>query len=150
MGKAADPVELLRTARSVLLIDWPSRDVPDALARAGLAVTADEGPSNLVGYEIDGEAVTARPLDRPPVRIDVVYAHRPLAELPGIAAQALALAARAVWLQSGRNAVGAHDPRGCWLANHEAAMAREIVEAAGLLFVHQPYIGDVARGLAAD
>ena len=33
------PREVLLQSRSVLVIDWPSRDVPESLARAGLSVT---------------------------------------------------------------------------------------------------------------
>lgn len=30
--------EILRATQSVLVVDWPSRDVPDTLARAGYDV----------------------------------------------------------------------------------------------------------------
>jgi hypothetical protein len=59
--------ELLRSAQSVLLVDWPSRDVPDTLAEAGYAVFVKNGP----GPEDFNPA--------PPEHVDLVYCHRPLA-----------------------------------------------------------------------
>ena len=55
----ADQVLVLRSARTVLLIDFPSRDVPDALAHAGLSVMAQggPGPQDFFSYQPDGEEV---------------------------------------------------------------------------------------------
>ena len=33
-----DPIEILRRTERIVLYDWPDRDVPDALALAGLDV----------------------------------------------------------------------------------------------------------------
>jgi predicted CoA-binding protein len=77
-----EPEAVLRAARSVLVVDWPSRDVPDGLAAAGLEVVVKGGPG---------------PLDPRPEHIDLVYAYRPIGELPGIAAMANELGARTVW-----------------------------------------------------
>jgi hypothetical protein len=74
------PEQLLRTITSVLLIDWPSRDVPDTLARAGYEVTVKGGPEpdSYSVYElVDGEVVS-RLTGRPQVRADLIYSHRPL------------------------------------------------------------------------
>ena len=38
--------ELLAASTSFLLIDWPSRDVPDTLARHGYRVVAADGPGD--------------------------------------------------------------------------------------------------------
>jgi hypothetical protein len=110
--------EILRSARSVLLVDWPSRDVPDALADAGYAVFVKNGPG---------------PTDfnpAPPEQVDLVYCHRPLEELPGIVALAQELGARAVWCQS------------------PSAKARRIAEAAGLRYFGEEYIADAVRRLS--
>jgi len=45
------------------------------------------------------------------------------------------------------NATGGKDPRGCWVADEELTLARNLVQAVGLRFVAEPYIGDVARKL---
>lgn len=141
MPEAAGP---LAGVRSVVLIDWPSRDVPDALARRGLTVASNDGPDEYNAYELVGDEVRVRSVDGPPVRADLVYTHRPIDELPEIVDTATALGAKTVWLQSGRDASGAKDPRGCWLSADDAREARAIVEAAGLRYVDAPYIGDAA------
>ncbi|HEY8135316.1 MAG TPA: CoA-binding protein [Candidatus Limnocylindrales bacterium] len=124
--------ELLATATSFLLIDWPSRDVPDTLARHGYRVASADGPRDdeYNAYELADGEVRVRPLDAAPHMIDIVYAHRPLAELERIVEQARALNARAVWLQSG------------------SPQAREIVERAGLMYFDSPYLPDAIRGTA--
>ena len=121
--------ELLRDARTILLIDWPSRDVPDTLARAGYTVVAAEGPApdDYAAYERSGEAVVARRVGAPPAHADIVYSHRPLAELPRIIAMARQVGAKAVWCQTG------------------SAEARTVVESAGLEYVDEPAIADAVR-----
>ena len=125
---------LLAEARSILLVDWPSRDVPDSLARAGLAVVSLEGDDAYYDYRVAGAEVTRNRALQSPAQVDLVYAHRPLAELPGIVDEALRLGARAVWLQS--------------VSDDEAVLARKLVDEAGLEVVCEPYIGDVARSLS--
>jgi predicted CoA-binding protein len=140
--------EFLATAKSVLVVDWPSRDVPDSLVRAGRSVVIKGGPEpdNYTAYELVAGEFASRPLGRPPEQVDLVYAHRPLAELPAIIELTRALGARAVWLQSGRSEDGDRDPRGCWLSPAEAQQARTLVEAAGLAFFASPYLADAVRG----
>jgi predicted CoA-binding protein len=140
--------ELLAATRTILLIDWPSRDVPDSLARHGFTVISDDGPrTGHNSYQADGDEVRVRPLTGPPQTADLVYTHRPVDELPDIVEAAMALGARAVWLQSGRDASGAKDPRGVWLSEEESRKARQIVEGAGLIYVDAPYIADAVRSL---
>ena len=97
----------------------------------------------------DGEIV-AKPESEPPAQIDLVYAHRPPSELPGIVALARRLGARAVWRQSGLGDPETRDPRGCWVSAEESLQAREIAESAGLRYVDDVYIGDVARELGGE
>ena len=117
-------------ARSVLLVDWPSVEVPRSLARAGLEVFVKGGPDpeDYTEYVVDGDDVVVRDRGRPPERADVVYSHRPLDELPDIVELAVALGARAVWMEPG----GA------------SQRARAVVEAAGLRYVDDVPIVDVA------
>ena len=84
--------EILRQARTVLLIDWPSRDVPDSLVREGFTVFVKSGPEpdHYNAQELHDEQVVPRRTGRPE-HADVVYAHRPLGELPGIVADKRAL-----------------------------------------------------------
>ncbi len=95
--------QILSEARSILLVDWPSTDVPETLARAGYTVLVQGGPQpdNYSVYEVrDGEVVSRR-TGRAPAAVDLVYSYRPIEELAGIAAMAQRLGADAVWLQSG-------------------------------------------------
>ena len=137
---------VLSETKSVLLIDWPTRDVPDTLARAGLVVVSNDGPDEYNAYEVDGDEVLLRSVGRLPEHADLVYTHRPIDELPEIVDTARSVGAHAVWIQSGRDETGAKDPRGCWLPHGDLERAREIVEAAGLTFISEPYIADAFRG----
>ena len=130
------------------MVDWPSPDVPASFVRAGwnVVVRGGPGPADYSAYELYGGEVVVRARGRPPDRADLVYSYRPLAELADIVATAQALGARAAWVQSGVDNAGRRDPRGCWLADDHAEGARAMVEAAGLAFLHEPYVGDALRG----
>ena len=135
----ADGTELLRTCRSVLLVDWPSREVPHALARLGMDVVAAEGPETYRVYELTEGGGVRSGKSGSPASTDLVYAYRPLAELVEIADLARRLGARAVWVDH--------------LDADETAQARAMVEAVGLAFVSEPSLHDAAaaaRSQAAD
>jgi predicted CoA-binding protein len=144
MPTAEDALDHVDT---ILVVDWPSRDVPDTLARAGFLVVVHggPGPEDYSAYEVEHGAVVVRPLRAAPDHGDLVYTHRPIAELPGIVSTAQAIGARVVWHQSGRASTGAKDPTGCWMPEDESRQARQIVESAGLSYFDQPYIADVVR-----
>lgn len=141
------PEDLLRACSSVLVIDWPSDDVPETLARGGRSVhvKGGPGPADYSIRELADGSVTARKTGRPPDHVDLVYVHRPIDELPQIVATARELGARALWYQSGLTSEGAKDPRGCWLPAAESQRARALAEAAGLLYVDDRYIADAAH-----
>ena len=126
--------QVLRSARTILLIDFPSRDVPDALARAGLTVMAQggPGPQDFFSYEPDGEEVREVRMGGRPTRADLVYVHRPEDELPSIVAEARDLGASAVWCENGSD------------------RARQVVEAEGLTYVDAPPIVEAARARYKD
>ena len=129
--------EVLRSAKSVLLIDWPARDVPESLVRAGFAVVVKggPGPDAYARWEsVDGAVVASAPRG-PPEQADLVYAYRPPAELPGIVEIARLVGAATVWLHA--------------CPADEARHARELVEAAGLGLVVDPGIAERARALRA-
>jgi predicted CoA-binding protein len=141
-----DVAKLLAGTKAVLLIDWPSRDVPDTLARSGFTVVSNDGPDEYNAYEVQGGEVRVREVGQLPKQADLVYTHRPTDELQEIVDTAKAVAAKAVWIQSGRDKTGAKDPRGCWLSQAESANARKVVEGAGLAYIEAPYIADAVRG----
>jgi predicted CoA-binding protein len=142
-----DAAQLLADTDTILVIDWPSRDVPDTLARRGFTVIVrgGPGPEDYAAHELVRDQVITRRIEHPPGRADLVYVHRPLAELPPIVTMAAAIGARAVWVQSGLCGPATKDPEGCWMPPDQAAAARGIVESAGLAYLDQPYIAAAAR-----
>jgi len=139
--------QILGDAGSILLVDWPSKDVPESLVRAGYTVVVKGGPEpdNYWAYEVrDGEVVSRR-TGEVPASVDLVYSYRPVEELPGIAAMAQRLGASAVWLQSGVAGDGTKAPDGCWMDQAASRAARTVVESAGLTYIEAPYIADEVR-----
>lgn len=150
----SDRASSLSAAHDIVLHNWPSRDVPDTLVRAGFAVTVYGGPEPddiSVCELVDGEIVN-RKTGRQPDRSDLMYVfpwpgfdlER---DLPGVASNAVRLGATTLWYQSGHNSDGTTDTAGCWLPESEAAQVESIGTAAGLTVVHDTYIGDRARAL---
>jgi predicted CoA-binding protein len=126
--------EILQAAKTVLVVDWPSRDVPDTLARAGYEVVVHGGPApdDYSTYVVEDGEVVVRRTGHPPVQAELVYSYRPVAELAEIVETALGLGARAVWVQ---------------LPAEDGEQARAIVETAGLAFVDGPSLPDAVRAL---
>jgi predicted CoA-binding protein len=143
----ADAGKILEQANTVVVVDWPSRDVPDSLARAGYVVIVRGGPEpdNFSTYESRDGDVVSRKTGQAPDQADLVYSHRPLVELKGIVDWAKRLGAQAVWSQSGLADDGVADPKGCWVPHKEAVEARTLVESAGLDYVDDVYIADAVR-----
>ncbi len=130
----ADAADVLMATESVLLIDWPSRDVPDSLARAGYRVVSQDGPGieNYNAYEFDGADVSIRNLGVEPDHADLVYTHRPYDELPEILEFAQRIGASAIWSEAGPKTPGAD-------------RARQLVEAAGITYIDAPGISEAIR-----
>jgi len=113
-----NPLQILKSAKSILLIDWPHPEVPRALLNAGFAV---------FGYSPNGysmaQLVTELPpgfdekksfpsrnkeekgylifqkLDHMPDAVDIVNVYRPEEELPGIITnRVLPAGAKVLWL----------------------------------------------------
>ncbi len=139
--------KILQGVHSVLVVDWPSRDVPDTLARVGFEVTVHggPGPEDYSMYEWDGDEVVVRHVGVAPEQVDLVYVHRPMAELPGIIAMARTLGATTIWFQSGRTPTGSRDPTGCWVPDDESRQAHQLTGAVGIAYVDGPYIADAVR-----
>ena len=141
--------EVLKSVKSVLVMDCPSLDVPYTLALAGLQVVVLGGPAaeDYSAYEVVDGKIESSPTGGAPERADLVYAFRPLAELAAIIAAAKAVQAKTIWTQSGLRRAGVRDPKGCWLAAGDLALARRMIQSAGLTHIAEPYIADVAREL---
>jgi predicted CoA-binding protein len=143
--------ELLRDVTTVLVIDWPSRDVPETLARAGfeVVVRSGAGPGDYSFYELDSAGAVTRRKGCAPENADLVYAHRPATELPAIIATAEAIHAKAIWTQSGFSSLGSRDASGCWIPDEEYQRFVELVRWAGISYFSQPYIADAVRQVYA-
>ena len=122
--------ELLRDATSVYVIDWPSRDVPDSLARSGLVTYVHGGPrpDHVDVFEPrDDGTVEIVKRGAVPDHADFVYSYRPPEEIANIIAAAQQVGAKAVW-------------------NHTASTdARNAVEGAGLVYFEGPDLVDEVR-----
>ena len=143
--------QMLKTVNTILVVDWPSKDVPEALTLAGfhVIVRGGPGPEDYSVYELNNREIIVRPLGRPPESADLVYSYRSFSELPEIVATAKKLGGKTIWTQSGLSAPGVSDAKGCWVPEAELQSARQLVGSAVLELITQPYIGDVARELRA-
>jgi hypothetical protein len=58
-----DAEQILAATKVILVVDWPSRDVPDSLVRAGFTVIVRGGPGleDYRRYELRGDDVVAGP-----------------------------------------------------------------------------------------
>ena len=144
--------EMFKTVDTVLVIDWPTKQVPEMLTLAGfhVVVRGGPGPEDYTAYELNDGKLVVRHLGRPPERADLIYSYRPVSELPETIATAKDLHARTIWTQSGLSSAGVNDPEGCWVPEEELRLARNLVQSAGLDYVTEPYIGDVAREIRAS
>jgi len=144
--------EILKNTRTVLLVDWPSKDVPEALALAGFQVYVHggPGPTDYSVYELSNGQVVERHVGSPPGHAELVYSYRPFTELPEIIAAAKAVHAETIWTQSGSRAAGVNDPKGCWIPEEERERARQLVHSAGMRYVCEPYIADLVRKVQAS
>src|SRR5215467_10231279 len=75
--------EILGKARTALIIDWPSKDVPEALTLTGFEVVikGGPGPTDYERYELDNGKPVSSHLGRPPDGADLFYSYRPVEEL---------------------------------------------------------------------
>ena len=136
----SEPIDVLRSARHVVVQDYPNRDVPDALTRAGLVVTIYGGPAESdvsVSELVDG-SIVHRPVGRYPDSADLFCTYRPSAELDAIIAEARRLGTRTVWRQ--RDPAVDDEP--------DARTWRRRITEAGLDYVDDPPIAEAARALS--
>jgi predicted CoA-binding protein len=135
--------EVLRSARTIELVDWPHQDVPATLIRAGFDVFGHE-PDGLRRYLVvdarpeversfpldDGGWLTHELVDALPAEVDIVNTSRPPEEQTEIARDAATAGARVFWVQDG---VASSDE------------ARQVALDAGMRFVDGACITAAAR-----
>lgn len=144
--------ELFDGVETVLVIDWPNKEVPELLALAGfkVVVRGGPGPEDYSGFEVKNGRVVSRHIGHPPECAELVYSYRPLSELSQTITAAKQVHATTLWTQSGVTSDGQDDRKGCWLSDEALRSARNFVESAGLVYITEPYVGDAVRELMAS
>ena len=145
---------ILNEAHDVVLHNWPSRDVPDTLVRAGFGVTVYGGPEPddiSVCELVDGNIIN-RKTGTPPTRADLMYVFPwpgfdLRRDLPQVVSNAKTLGASILWYQSGHNSDGSNSSDGCWLPDADAVLVQSIAATSGLACVHDAYIAEEVRRL---
>lgn len=141
-------VELLRSARDIVLISWVTEDIPRSLVEAGFSVVVKSGPGDDAWdrMEVEDGELRATRVD-PPERADLLHLdwtlgfheYLELAHTTGV---------RTFWYHSGRTKPPAPaDPSGCWLPARKSARLRAAVEELGLRYIDDHYIVDIVRQL---
>jgi len=143
-----DPIEILRSAKTILLVDWPDQRVPRTLLNAGFAVfgfspngyaraaLVDELPEGQTGFaprngDEKGYLIFNK-LDKAPGSVDIVCIYRPEAEHPAIIEnKAVPLKAKAVWLQ----------------APITSAQTAALAQQKGLIFIENTDVAETAQRL---
>ncbi len=147
----SNPAQILETAKTVLLVDWPDQNVPRTLLNAGftvfgfsprrysLAEVVAEYPHNVDQKDVfapknenDRDYLVFRRLDARPESVDIVNVYRPEEELAEIIENnVLPLNAKTLWLQPPVT----------------SAKAKSIAEEHGLVFVEGNDIAEIARSI---
>ena len=141
-------VELLREAKEILLISWVTKDIPRVLVEAGFSVVSKNGPEadNYGRAELRDGAIHFTRVD-PPTHADLLHLdwtigfheYLDLAEAIGV---------RTFWYHSA--ATKPPEPAnhaGCWVPARKSARLRAAAEAAGMNYIDDRYIIDIAQRL---
>ena len=119
-----DPLSILETTKTIAVVGCsatPGKDAHEVPKFVSSHYTLH--PVNPSAQEIFARKAYAK-LEDVPRPIDLVNVFRPSEEAPGIARQAVAIGAKALWLQTGL----------------QSAEARRIAEGAGLAYVEDACI----------
>jgi predicted CoA-binding protein len=93
------PAQVLKKAKTILLVDWPNPDVPRALLEAGFTVYS-YSPDKYSVARLEGNDVLFEKLEGSPGQVDIVNVFRPEKELPEITEKhVIPLKAKILWLQ---------------------------------------------------
>lgn len=125
----SDPLEVLKAAKTILLVDWPNPGVPRALLKAGFKVysySPDEYTAARLGGDDD---VLFDPLVERLGQVDIVNVYRPEEELYDIIMHhVLPLKAKVLWL---------HPPI-------TSPRTREFAIKHGIIFIEGADISEIA------
>ena len=141
-------VELLRSAKDILLVSWVTRDIPRVLVEAGFSVISKNGPEpdNYGRAEVRDDDVHFTRVD-PPTHADLLHLdwtsgfheYLTLAKSIGVST---------FWYHSSKTKPPSPaDVSGCWVPARKSARLREATEAAGMNYIDDHYIVDITRQL---
>jgi len=138
---------LLRSVRTVLLVDFIGPEVPTTLLQAGYEVHAKVGPAG-DDFAVATLAGATDPswtrTGAPPARADLV--HIDWDDFDAFVDLAVQVGASIIWYHAGRTRPPLpHDTRGTWVPAPQSAAQRARAEAAGLTYVDSVYIVDAVR-----
>ena len=144
----ADAVGLLRSAKEILLVDWVTKDIPKVLVEAGFSVVSKNGPgADDYGRAavVDGELVFTH-VD-PPTQADLLHLDWTI-DFDEYLAFASSIGVKTFWYHSAKTKPPAPaDVSGCWVPARKSVRLRQAAEAAGMHFIDDRYIVDIARRL---
>lgn len=130
------PIDALKNAKTILLVDWPDKNVPLALLKAGfMVISYSPDKYTLLSYETNyaEDKLIFSVLEGPPGQVEIVNIFRPEEEHEEIINRhALPLKAKTVWL---------HPP----MASSKTAT---LTKKHKLSFVEGHDIADIAAGLS--
>jgi hypothetical protein len=142
--------DALRSAETVLLVDWIGDETPRTIVRVAPVVFAKVGPgaddwAQLFASDDDPGYRTER--GPRPEHVDLLHLDWTLG-FDEFLAEAVALGATTFWYHSARTRPpAAADNRGCWLPPRTSARLRAATERAGIGYIDDHYIVDIARSL---
>jgi len=100
--KPANPAEILKNAKTILLVDWPDKSLPLALLKAGFMVIGySPDKYTLLSYETNyaEDNLVFSDLEGPPGQVEIVNIFRPEVEHEEIINRhAIPLKAKTIWL----------------------------------------------------
>ncbi|GAC1311894.1 MAG: hypothetical protein NVSMB24_32330 [Mucilaginibacter sp.] len=148
MNNKKDPLQILKSAKTILLVDWPDAGIPRDLIKAGFKVFSFSpggySLARLVPDPIDGQSsfpprnagetgyLVFGKLDGNPDAVDIVNVYRPEGEHAGIVEKhVLPLHAKVLWL---------HPPI-------TSASTRAVAERNELIFIEGVNIAEIAEKL---
>ena len=140
----------LQAAETVLLVDWVGDETPSTLVRVAPVVFGKIGPRSddwarlFPSDDPPGYRVERGPR---PERVDLLHLDWTLG-FDEFLAEAVDLGAKTFWYHSSRTRPPAPaDKRGCWLPPRTSARLRAAVETAGITYIDDRSIVDIARSL---
>ncbi|HZU71372.1 MAG TPA: SRPBCC domain-containing protein [Acidimicrobiales bacterium] len=138
----------LGSAHTVLLVDWVLPEIPATIAARFPVVYGKIGPAedDWAVIEPEGDSFRAVRSGRPD-HVDLLHLDWTLGfdEFVGVAQQ---MGAHTFWYHSARTRPPAPaSNRGCWVPVRQSARQRRVVEAAGMRYIDNHYIVDIAGDL---